>query len=93
MECPQPCVVSSWGLLSSLHLGGYTSAEHVASAGDVGNQLLILSTEPVYGVHGLFIDGVADKIGGHSLVLCSTNGCFDFAKETCPSQPLMGLCK
>eukprot|EP00957_Ditylum_brightwellii_P117844 8990059-Ditylum_brightwellii.AAC.1 len=67
------------------------AAEHVASAGNAGNHLLILSAEPTHGVHGLFIYGVADKIGGNGLVLCSTNGCFSFAMETHPSQPLMGL--
>eukprot|EP00957_Ditylum_brightwellii_P129594 9885018-Ditylum_brightwellii.AAC.1 len=57
------------------------------------NCLIVLATEPAQGVHGLFIYGVVNEIGGHDLVLCSTKGCFGFAIETCPSQPLVGLCK
>eukprot|EP00957_Ditylum_brightwellii_P077376 5879497-Ditylum_brightwellii.AAC.1 len=45
MEYPQPCVVSSWGLPSFSHLGGYTSAEYVASIGNLGNHPIVLSTD------------------------------------------------
>eukprot|EP00957_Ditylum_brightwellii_P086092 6550487-Ditylum_brightwellii.AAC.1 len=69
------------------------ATEHVASTGDVSNCLIILSAQLAQGVHSLFIDFVTDKIGGHGLVMCSTDGCFGFTMETCSSQPLMGLCK
>eukprot|EP00957_Ditylum_brightwellii_P035441 2687006-Ditylum_brightwellii.AAC.1 len=47
------------------------AVEHVASAGNVGNCLIVLAADLAQG----------------------TNGCFGFAMETCPSQPLVGLWK
>eukprot|EP00957_Ditylum_brightwellii_P033852 2565503-Ditylum_brightwellii.AAC.1 len=44
-------------------------------------------------IHHLLVDSVADKAGGHGLVLCSTNSCFGFTIETGAFQPLMGLGK
>eukprot|EP00957_Ditylum_brightwellii_P138886 10585944-Ditylum_brightwellii.AAC.1 len=92
-EFPQSCVVSSWGLLSSPHLGGYTSTKHVASTGDMCNSFIAFSAEVAERIYCLLVDFVADEVGGHSLVLCSTNDCFGFTMETGSFQPLMGLGK
>eukprot|EP00957_Ditylum_brightwellii_P082543 6275306-Ditylum_brightwellii.AAC.1 len=67
--------------------------EHVTSAGNVGDRLMALVAKTTQGVCGLFVNDVADEIGGHGLVLCGTNGCFGFTMETFPSQPLVGLFK